>query len=105
MKKPKSYHFIFFLLILVLLQILIFHLIISKNLRISGEFFASFLSNLFEYDNFVVAKLDDKFNDFQLNQNFSNILKEGPNEYIQGIYYPGKTLKYVKKKFGWLFTL
>jgi putative nucleotidyltransferase with HDIG domain len=97
MKKPKSYHFIFFLLILVLLQILIFHLIISKNLRISGEFFASFLSNLFEYDNFVVAKLDDKFNDFQLNQNFSNILKEGPNEYIQGIYYPGKTLKYVKK--------
>ena len=97
MKKLKSYHFIILLLILVSIQILFFNLIVRNDLRVSGGAFTSFLSNLFDYDNFVVAKLDNKFNDFQLNQNFSDILKEGPNDYIQGIYYPGRTLKYVKK--------
>lgn len=97
MEKIKGFYLLMLILVLIFFQILLFNLIIKDSLRESGEVFTSFLSNLFKYDNFVVSKLDEKFNDFNLNQNFSSILKEGSNDYIQGIYYPSNTLKYVKK--------
>ncbi|SHH23033.1 HD-GYP domain-containing protein [Thermosipho atlanticus] len=98
----KRFVFVIFML-LVILQLFFFYMFLQSHLTSGVKVFAAFINNLFSTDNFIVSKLDLNFFDKKLNQNLSGILNEGPNSYIEGIYYSNMSLKYVKKvKDGYL---
>lgn len=97
MKVFSKWYLIIIFIIILILEIFIFTRFLYNDLKVSSKMASTFLTNLMNSEFFVVTKLDEHFYDSNLGQDFSKILKEGPNEYLEGIYYSVKSLKYVKK--------
>ncbi|QTA37525.1 HD-GYP domain-containing protein [Thermosipho ferrireducens] len=100
-KKRKILYI--FLIAAVIITGFILYFLTKSEMAESATVFGSFIDNAFSNENFIVAQLDKNFFDSKLNRDLKNFLTVGANDYLVGIYYPVKTLKYVKPyKTGYL---